>query len=438
MKTNRRKFIKSAVAGSIGVTAFPILSFCKSEARNTGYEMDIRARYKKLDEIRRKPVLRRELFPEPVIIETIEYLRDRNNFLVRVRSKDGAEGISAGHSFQSRRSYPAMQNLQQSFIGQDARDLDALIPDQIHGKIGGISYNVQLATLEIAILDMLGNTVNRPIGQLLGEIHNPEITFYQGSRYLEQRRLPPEESIELIKQDLEVSKAKAIKMRPGVSSGGKLDGDLTPGHSEKLIRMARETFGDEMVLMCDGNNYYSTEGAIRFANILEEYNYYWWEEPVPFGWNDEQKIVKDALAPLNIKYATGESEAHTSTFRWLIANDALDICQPDTLYFGGMIRTMKVARMAEVFGKTSSPHMSSNGFGYLYMLQLVSAMPNADKYQEFKLFTTYDANGNQIPIESKTEPFTSNDGVIKVPTGSGLGIIIDPDYIKKHKVVNYV
>jgi L-alanine-DL-glutamate epimerase-like enolase superfamily enzyme len=76
--------------------------------------------------------------------------------------------------------------------------------------------------------------------------------------------------------------------------------------------------------------------------------------------------------------------------------------------------------------------MSEGGLGYLYMLQMVSACPNADKYHEFKMFQTKDANGTIIPIESKTEPFSSVGGVIKVPTGSGLGITIDPDYIKTH------
>ena len=91
--------------------------------------------------------------------------------------------------------------------------------------------------------------------------------------------------------------------------------------------------------------------------------------------------------------------------------------------------------MAEAFGKTIVPHMTTGGLGYLYMLHFVSACPNAGKYHEFKLFATRDGNGNQVPIESKTEPFTSKDGVIPVPTGSGLGIVIDPDYIKAHKPV---
>lgn len=431
MKTNRRKFISSAVTGGLGAAT---LSLYGSQPTNASpLPEDLRARYAKIDAVLKLPVLKTELFASPVIIESIEFLRDRNNFLCRVRSNDGAEGMSAGHGSISKKSWPVMSSLIERFSGKDARDLDALIPTEIHGKSGGIPHNVQLATLEIAILDMLGNTAKKPIGQLIGEIRRPWISVYQGSQFVELRALPPEESLERVKKDLLVSKAKAIKMRAG--GGGGLDGDNAPGRTEKLIRMARETFGTDMVLMCDGNNNYSAEGAIRIGKILQEYNYHWWEEPVPFGWHDELKMVKEAL---NIKVASGESESYTSTFRWLVANDAIDILQQDILYFGGIIRSMRVARMAEVFGKNIAPHITNNGLGYLYMLQLISACPNAEEYQEFQLFTTKDANGDSIPIESKTgDPFASHDGKLKVPTGSGLGIAIDPDYVKKHKVVKH-
>jgi L-alanine-DL-glutamate epimerase-like enolase superfamily enzyme len=196
--------------------------------------------------------------------------------------------------------------------------------------------------------------------------------------------------------------------------------------------MAREIFGNEMVLGCDGNNKFSAAGAIRFSKILEEYNYSWFEEMVPFGWYDELKQVHDTV---KIKVASGESESHISTFRWLIANDAVDTVQPDQLYFGGLIRSVRVARMAAKFGIDFVPHITQYGLGYLYMLHCVAVCPNAGKYQEFDLFSTRDANGDEIPIISKTTPIISDDGVIPVPTGSGLGIVIDPDYIKKHKVI---
>jgi L-alanine-DL-glutamate epimerase-like enolase superfamily enzyme len=210
------------------------------------------------------------------------------------------------------------------------------------------------------------------------------------------------------------------------------DADNAPGRTEKLIKMTRETFGDDMVLALDGNGSYGPEEAIRIGKILEDYNFLFYEEPIPWDWYEEQKQVADAL---DIQMAGGEEEFRMRAFRWLIANDAFDIVQPDQLYFGGLIRSMKVARMAAAFGKTIIPHMSTGGLGYLYMLHFVSACPNAGPYHEFKLFATRDGNGNNVPIESKTEPFTSEDGVIKVPTGSGLGLIIDPDYIKTHHPV---
>jgi L-alanine-DL-glutamate epimerase-like enolase superfamily enzyme len=98
-----------------------------------------------------------------------------------------------------------------------------------------------------------------------------------------------------------------------------------------------------------------------------------------------------------------------------------------------MIRTMKVARMAKAAGLSITPHISGGGLGYVYMLQMVSVCPAAAKYHEFKMFETKDANGTMIPVESKAEKFESINGVIKVPSGSGLGVRIDPDYIKTHR-----
>ena len=430
MKTDRRKFISSAFVGGLGAASLPLTSFGSSTKSQSASEADLNTRYAYLDEVLKKPIFRKELFPSPVIIESIELLRDRNNFLCRVRSKDGAVGISAGHGSQNKSSWPVMDGLIKRFVGKDARDLDSMIPGD-SGKGGGVPFNAQVATIEFAILDMMGNTAKKPAGELIGTIHNPMISVYQGSRVQELRQLPPEESLEIVKKDLLESKAKAVKMRAGKT--GVLDGDNAPGRTEKLIKMAREMFGDDMVLGCDGNGNYSREGGIRMGKVLEEYNYSWWEEMVPFGQYDELKQVKDNL---RIPISTGESESHISTFRWLIANDACDIVQPDATYFGGMIRSIKVARMAAVFGKTFVPHITQYGLGYIYMLHVVSACPNAGKYQEFDLFSTKDANGDIIPIVYKSgDPMTSYDGVLKVPTGSGLGIVIDPDYIKKHKVV---
>lgn len=427
MKTNRRKFITTAALAGGAALVTP---GCSTKQANSEPATD----YSKLDEALNKPVLRRELFPNTVMIETLELLRDRKNCICRVRSKDGAEGISIGHPFIAKESYPMFNNiLRHHFLGKDARDLDQLLFNVVEDNIKrqGIPMNVQVASIEFAILDMLGNIAGLPMGKLIGDIHHPEVSIYLGTRIGELRRLEPEESLDLVYKDWEETHAKAIKLRAGAGDNLGMDHDNRTNSTEKLVRIGREKFGDDMVLMIDGNGSYSVEGAIKLGKLLEEYNYYFYEEPVPWDWYEEQKQVERAL---NIKMAGGEEEFGMHAFRWLIANRVFQIVQPDLFYFGGMIRTMKVARMAETMGLTITPHMSGGGLGYLYMLHSVSATPNADKYHEFKMFDTYDANGTLIPIESKTEPLTSVDGVIKVPTGPGSGVIIDPDYIKTHTV----
>ena len=230
-------------------------------------------------------------------------------------------------------------------------------------------------------------------------------------------------------QDVEKTQARAIKLRAGRGDNLASDIDNAPGRTEKLIRMAREKFGDDMVLMIDGNGSYSVKEAIRIGKILNEYNYYFYEEPIPWDWYQEQKIVEQALT---IPMAGGEEEFGMHAFRYLIGNEVFQIVQPDLFYFGGMIRTMKVARMAEVAGLKITPHISGGGLGYAYMLHMVSVCPAAAEYHEFKMFNHRDANGTIIPVESKAEKYESINGVIKVPSGPGLGVEIDPDYIRTH------
>ncbi|MCG8526905.1 MAG: hypothetical protein MI748_11025 [Opitutales bacterium] len=425
----RRDFLASG-ALLAGASTVPFSASAKEKKSRSKY-----ADYSGVDAARAKPVLKREFFPDPVIIESVELLRKENNFICRVRSKDGAEGISIGHPFISKQGYPMFKfAIQRWFVGKDARDLDQILyhAAEQNEKKQGVPMNVQLATLEFAVLDMLGNIADKPLGALIGDICNPNIAIYLGTLYRQLRDLEPEVSLEMMAKQVEETHAKAVKLRCGSANNLGDDKDNAPGRTEKLIRMGREKFGDEMVLMMDANWSYSPKEAIRIGRLLEEYNYYFYEEPLPWNWYEEQKIVCDAL---DINMAGGEVEANMHQMRWLIANDVWDIIQPDIFYFGGMIRSMQVANMAAAKGKIVLPHMSSGGLGYLYMLQFVSACKNAGPFHEFKLFATKDANGTLIPIESKDDPIKSTDGVVNVPTGSGIGVHIDPGYISTHEMI---
>jgi hypothetical protein len=157
MKTSRRKFISTSVAGGLAATIpFSGCTPSVSESASASPAID----YSKLDEILNMPVFKRELYSSPVIIETLELLRYNNSFLCRVRSKDGAEGLSVGHSGQLNSLYPVFTNLLQPFfIGKDARDLDLLIEKvyiyNLNFRLSGMALGVPLATIEFAILDMM-------------------------------------------------------------------------------------------------------------------------------------------------------------------------------------------------------------------------------------------------------------------------------------------
>ena len=272
---------------------------------------------------------------------------------------------------------------------------------------------------------MMGQISGKSIGQLIGDIYHPDVEVYQATEYREKS---VEESMELIKRDVAEYNAQAVKIKVGglMYMTDDINAVGPPGRTEEIIPLVRKTFGDKMVLYADSNGFYSVEEAIRVGRLLEEYNYQFFEEPVLFDWYEETKMVTDALT---IPVAGGEQEYSLHGFRWLVANDGLDIVQPDTNYFGGMIRSMKVALMANAFGKKCTPHMSGGDLGFLYMMHFVSALPNALHHHEFKGFNT----GTEY--ECETSPLQSINGKVKVPTGPGLGVELDPDFVKKHKVV---
>ncbi len=428
MKTNRRKFISKTVVGGLAVGAVPLVS-CGAAEQSTVDESLIESRDAKLREILKQPVLKRELFQSPVIIETLELLRYENRYICRVRSTDGAEGISVAHNDMAVFFPIFTQKLHRFFIGKDARDLDLILERVLfyglNFRLGGIALGIPLATIEFAILDMLGHISNKSAGQLVGEIHNPEVGVYAATEF---RHLPLEEHFEKIQETVAQYDVNALKIKVGYMHYGTTDIHYPglPGKSEKLIPMVRQHYGDDMSIYADSNGYYDVEGAIKIGKLLEENGYAYFEEPVMFDHFVDIKKVSDALT---IPIANGEQDHSFTNFRWLIANDGIDVVQPDNYYFGGMIRSIKVARMAEAFGKAFIPHMSGGGLGYLYNIHIVSVCPNAGKHHEFKGLRTH------VPFECPTSPLEVVDGKIKVPTGPGFGVQIDPEFIRKHELV---
>jgi L-alanine-DL-glutamate epimerase-like enolase superfamily enzyme len=190
--------------------------------------------------------------------------------------------------------------------------------------------------------------------------------------------------------------------------------------------MVREHFGDQFALYADSNGYYDVDGAIKIGRLLEEYKYGYFEEPVLYWHFEETKKVADALT---IPIAHGEQDQSYYNFRWLLANDGIGIVEPDTYYFGGFIRSMRVALMGQAVGKPCVTHMTGGGLGFVYNALFVSALPNAVEHHEFKGYES------RIPYECPTSPLKIVNGKMKAPSGPGMGVNIDPEFVAKHTPV---
>lgn len=91
---------------------------------------------------------------------------------------------------------------------------------------------------------------------------------------------------------------------------------------------------------------------------------------------------------------------------------------------------MRVARMAAVAGMTCTPHMSGGGLGYLYVAHFASSVPNAGPFQEYK------GRDDDLPVASTSSPLKSVGGVLAVPSDPGIGVTIDPAFVRTATTVS--
>ena len=111
--SSRRGFLKKGVL-STSVLAGGFGGCTTSSSRNQ--QDSLIDKYALLDQTVGKSILKKDLFSTPLIIETMELLRYKGNFICRVRTNDGAEGISVGNNMQLISLYLIFVNRLQPFF----------------------------------------------------------------------------------------------------------------------------------------------------------------------------------------------------------------------------------------------------------------------------------------------------------------------------------
>jgi L-alanine-DL-glutamate epimerase-like enolase superfamily enzyme len=411
MNLPRRSFLRTTLGAGALAAALPRRG-AGDEQRHVTDEQLVRAA--------EVPVLQVDELSTPLKIASMELLRNGRNFLVRVRTTGGDEGLGVPNAMRLIEVYPLfVQSVAPFFVGKDARQLEPLLWELYrHGdnyKFQGLALWVCVAAAEFAILDLLGKQTGKPIGAMLGGVRRREIAVYRASG---RRGNTPESEIEYLKQLVAETGAKAIKFR----LGGRMskNADSLPGRTERLIPLVRETFGPKMTLYADSNSSYDPPKAIAIGRLMEAHDYAFFEEPCRFDHHEETKQVADAL---RIPVAGGEQEFSDYGFRYMIRNRVVDIVQPDLHYYGGFIRSLRVARMADAAGMLCTPHMSGSGLGFLDVAHFASCLPNPTEFHEFK-------GDTDIPVTSTTSSLKCENGIIRVPSGPGFGVTIDPAYVR--------
>jgi len=360
--------------------------------------------------------------PGPVVIESIELLRNGSDYFVRTRSADGAIGIIGTKQIAD--FIPIFQNLvAPHFIRKDARDIESLVDSVYHAnyKLAGLAFWCPVAYIEQSLLDMLGKIAGKPIGELLGGVIRDEIPVYLSGS---DRVLTAEEEVDVYVRGVAETKAKAVKIKIGGRMSRNLD--AWPGRTDTLIHLARKKLGDTMILMADANGSYDAAMGIKVGQTLESLNYSFFEEPCPWEYLSETQTVAKAL---KIPIACGEQDSSLWRFRWMLENEVMSIVQPDINYNGGLIRAKRVARIAEQLGKTIVPHNTQTGHTSVNILQLASCTKNTGPFMEYPW-----RNSQNMPRWYKPD-FQIVDGKIKVPKMPGMGLDIDPDYIKQSTIL---
>ncbi|HEX2491940.1 MAG TPA: mandelate racemase/muconate lactonizing enzyme family protein [Blastocatellia bacterium] len=413
MSLQRRDFLRTS-AGAVAMTMSPR----RADAQYNGLAAE-------LEQAMNAQVLRTELFKQPVKIASLELLKNDRSYLVRARSTDGVTGYSEAHSAVMGAAYPILiKKVAPTFIGRDARELEPLLREvylaQSNYKWQGLPFWVSVAAVEIAILDMLGKAVNKPLGELFGPIAHRNIPVYRATG---NRGNAPEAEIAYLQKIVAETGAGAIKFRLGARM--RYD-DASTKRDHALIKLTRKTFGDNFTIYADANGSYDVPMAIKIGRMMEEYKLGFFEEPVPFDYYEETKKIADTLT---IPIALGEEEMSLRQFRYIIERDVAQVIQPDLMYFGGFIRSLKVARMAAVANKDCTLHMSGGGLGYLYVAHFASVVKNCGAHQEYK------GEDDTLPVSCESSSLKSEKGLLKVPTGPGLGVQIDPAFLKQAQVV---
>jgi L-alanine-DL-glutamate epimerase-like enolase superfamily enzyme len=348
----------------------------------------------------------------------------QETLVVRVHTDEGIVGVGEADSsahvakaiVEAPLSHKICRGLAECVVGQDPFEIDRLVHRMYEGAIfyGRQGAVIQaMSGVEIALWDIVGKAVKRPVYQLLGGGFRKRFRAYAsilfGDTPEETRRIGER----LIRQGY-----RAVKFGWG-PIGQSESSDLAH------VRAAREGIGPDVELMVDAGLAWDTATAIRRAQQFEPFHLTWLEEPLhPDNLAGYARL--SARAPMRI--AVGEEICDVGEFRTMMDTGGIDVVQVDVTRVGGLARSKRIGWDSAERHRLCVNHSYKTGINIAASLHFVAALPNTHYFE-------YCVEQGALRQKLTKQTFPVADGDIRVPEEPGLGVELDEEVVAKYRVV---
>jgi len=308
-------------------------------------------------------------------------------------------------------------------VGRDALATEAIWED-LYGAYRdqgqkGLAISA-LSGVDIALWDLKGKHYGAPVHRLMGGPIRGTVRAYATGTYRVDHGDPLEYIVDEVAgyQDQGFHAAK-------LKIGFDVEADLA------LLRAVRRKVGPRFGLMVDANHGYDVVDAIAFGRRAAEFDVGWFEEPViPEDLDAYVEVRRGQPIPV----AGGECEFTRLGFRNVFAKGAIDILQPDTCAAGGLSECKKIADMASAFGVRYVPHVWGTGIALAASLQLLAVLPhNPLRRTPWEPILEFDRSEHPFRQAVLKAPLEHERGVVRIPTGPGLGIEVDRAALERYR-----
>jgi glucarate dehydratase len=340
-----------------------------------------------------------------------------SRLVIEVETDEGITGLGECYTGASRAGQ--LEELKPLLIGEDPMNLERIrwklaAPSSV--KLFG--YVLGFAGLEFAILDIQGKALNRPVCDLLGGKIRDEVPF---AAYLFYRYPNEQGTGEISNAAQMVDFAKDLVARHGFKTLKYKNGVLPPDEEIETFIALRQAFPKHRIRL-DPNGVWTVTTAVDVARRLHDYNMEYLEDPV-WGLRAMQRV--NAKAP----WVTLASNMSVFAFEDLaptIMADVLDVVLLDPHWYGGIHRAKLAGQICEALGVDAGMHSGAEfGISQAAMLHLAACTANltlaADSH--YHHLTDDVIEGGKMQYRN---------GMMKVPSGPGLGISLDRDKLARY------